>query len=69
MTITINGTEESLSGQPSVEDVLAHQDLDPASAQGVAVAVNDRVVSRQKWSEEKVADGDRVEIITARQGG
>ena len=32
-------------------------------------AVNDTVISRQRWAEAKLADGDHIEIITAVQGG
>jgi sulfur carrier protein len=36
---------------------------------GVAVAVNDEVVPRRVWSATALADGDRVEVLTAVQGG
>jgi sulfur carrier protein len=36
---------------------------------GVAVAVNDEVVPRRAWSATALADGDRVEVLTAVQGG
>jgi sulfur carrier protein len=36
---------------------------------GVAVAVNGDVVRRVDWSICPVASGDRVEILTAAQGG
>jgi sulfur carrier protein len=36
---------------------------------GVAVAVNDEVVPRSRWDETAVRDHDRVEILTASQGG
>ncbi|ACZ30488.1 thiamine biosynthesis protein ThiS [Xylanimonas cellulosilytica DSM 15894] len=36
---------------------------------GVAVAVNDAVVPRGAWTSTVVAAGDRVEVVTAVQGG
>lgn len=36
---------------------------------GVAVAVNETVVPRGSWSGTALDDGDRVEILTAVQGG
>ena len=36
---------------------------------GVAVAVNDEVVSRSRWTTTRLAEDDRVEILTAKQGG
>jgi thiamine biosynthesis protein ThiS len=35
----------------------------------VAVAINERVVRRQEWTEETLAEDDTVEIIQAQQGG
>ena len=37
--------------------------------QGVAVAVDDAVVPRGSWATTVVAPGDRIEIVTAVQGG
>lgn len=37
--------------------------------QGVAVAVNAEVVPRSQWAESKIAAGDRIEIVGAKQGG
>jgi sulfur carrier protein len=39
------------------------------ATKGIAVAVNDRVAPRSKWNDVRLTDGDRVEIVTARQGG
>ncbi|MEV5202176.1 sulfur carrier protein ThiS [Streptomyces sp. NPDC053720] len=36
---------------------------------GVAAAVNETVVPRGRWSTAVLADGDRVEVLTAVQGG
>lgn len=36
---------------------------------GVAVAVNKEVVPRSAWEATRLADGDRIEILRAAQGG
>ncbi|CAM5418330.1 Thiamine biosynthesis protein ThiS OS=Streptomyces fumanus OX=67302 GN=GCM10018772_68110 PE=4 SV=1 [Streptomyces fumanus] len=36
---------------------------------GVAAALNETVVPRARWSSTALADGDRVEVLTAVQGG
>ena len=36
---------------------------------GVAVAVNGEVVPRSAWPVAALRDGDRVEVLTAAQGG
>jgi sulfur carrier protein len=40
-----------------------------AAARGVAVAVNDAVVPKSSWPEQRLSEGDTVEIIHAVQGG
>ena len=53
----------------SVRDVLAAVGLDAEAVRGVAVALNDEVVRREAWAATVVRDGDRVEVVTAWQGG
>ncbi len=37
--------------------------------QGVAIAVNGRVVRRRDWETTPIREGDRIEIVRAMQGG
>lgn len=72
-TLRINGEPRQVPDAPdgaplTVERLLSHLDRDPRQS-GVAVAVGDRVVRRAAWAETAVQEGDRVEIITAAQGG
>ena len=67
-TLQINGETRAVPGGLTVDRLLAHLGRDPAMP-GVAVAVDERVVRRAAWPETTVADGARVEIITAAQGG
>lgn len=69
MTYSVNGASRSADGPLPLERVLTLEDVDPGALRGVAVAVNDRLVRRGAWSGTTVSDGDRVEIVTARQGG
>jgi sulfur carrier protein len=41
----------------------------PALARGVAVAVDREVVPRSRWDDTHLADGQRVEVLEAVQGG
>jgi sulfur carrier protein len=66
MKVIINGTPRELAAQSSVADAVR---LVTASASGVAAAINGEVVRRASWDRTLVADGDRVEVITAVQGG
>lgn len=40
-----------------------------SATSGVAVALNGEVVSRTAWDSTPVRDGDRIEVLTAVQGG
>jgi sulfur carrier protein len=66
MTVTVNGTPTEWSPGLTVADVVATLTAEIA---GIAVAVNDIVVPRGAWSGTPVAPGDRVEVLTAVQGG
>ncbi|MFF5845971.1 sulfur carrier protein ThiS [Streptomyces massasporeus] len=63
----------SVNGEP--RDVLPGTALDTvvrsltASPSGVAAALNETVVPRTLWPATPLAEGDRVEVLTAVQGG
>jgi sulfur carrier protein len=62
----VNGTSREVTGAFSVGALVAEL----AGAQrGVAVAVNGEVVPRSTWATASLRDGDRVEVLTAAQGG
>lgn len=67
--IQVNGEARDVLVGATVEDVLRTMDIDPLYAKGIAVAVNDEVVRKPEWKDVQIAAGDRVEVITARQGG
>ncbi len=69
ITCTVNGEARALPAGAALPHVLRQMDVDPENARGVAVAVNDTVVRRADWPKAHLSDGDRVEVITARQGG
>jgi len=64
--ITVNGERSDVAAGTSVETIVAT--LTPQRS-GVAVALNDSVVPRAAWSATVVADDDRLEVLTAVQGG
>ncbi|MBB4915927.1 sulfur carrier protein ThiS [Streptosporangium saharense] len=66
MNVTINGTAHELPQGATV--ALAVRRLTETMS-GVAVAVNDEVVSRGAWDSTPLAEADRVEVLTAVQGG
>jgi sulfur carrier protein len=66
MQLTINGAPREVSGSLSVAGLVAEL---TAARSGVAVAVNGAVVPRSTWPDARLRDGDRVEVLTAAQGG
>lgn len=68
--IQINGDTVEMAVGTTLADALhQHLDIDPLHTRGVAVAVNDEVVRREQWEDVHLGADDRVEVITARQGG
>jgi sulfur carrier protein len=63
--ITVNGEPRELTG--TVDELL--DALGVEARRGMAVAVDATVVPRGEWATTEVADGARVEIVTAVQGG
>jgi sulfur carrier protein len=64
--LTVNGEARSLSAPVTLAEVVAQLTAAPS---GVAAAVNEAVVPRSQWDATVLADADRVEILTAVQGG
>lgn len=67
MTIWVNKNKHDYDTSLTLLEVL--QQLDKANKTGIAVAVNNAVVSKNNWSELILKDEDKVTIITATQGG
>jgi sulfur carrier protein len=65
MRVIVNG-EGAEVGATDLAALLSEMDF-PFTQ--VAIAVNQRVVPRGRWAETALAAGDRIEIITPRQGG
>ena len=65
--LTINGESAAVEAA-AIPDLLCALGYDPEQ-QGIAVAVNAEVVPRSQWPESKLAAGDRIEIVGAKQGG
>jgi sulfur carrier protein len=66
MNVTLNGAPHDLADGTSLATAVS---LLTTSAAGVAAAVNGAVVRRIDWESTGLASGDRVEVITAVQGG
>lgn len=45
------------------------QEKEMANRKGIAVAVNDRVITSSKWTEKELTENDKIIVITAAAGG
>jgi sulfur carrier protein len=65
MVLMVNGERQEVAAT-TVRALLGELDYD---GDFLVVAVNHDVVKRAQWDEIELHDGDRVEILTPRQGG
>ncbi len=66
MELTVNGAGRTLADGATVADLVRAV---TAQERGLAVAVNGEVVPRGGWPAIVLRDGDRVEVLSAAQGG
>ena len=66
MNVELNGTVRELADGTTLTSLIESM---TGSTRGSAVAVDDEVVPRGSWPEYTLRDGQRVELITAVQGG
>ncbi|MEU6082005.1 sulfur carrier protein ThiS [Streptomyces sp. NPDC047108] len=66
MTVSVNGEPRDVPAGTTLDEVVATLTTAPS---GVAAALNETVVPRGQWAGTAVGDGDRVEVLTAVQGG
>jgi sulfur carrier protein len=65
--VVVNGAETQLADGATVAVLV--DALDVPGGRGVAVAVAAEVVPRGEWEARTLAEGDRVEVLRAIQGG
>jgi sulfur carrier protein len=66
MRVRLNGSDTELDDETSLSSVVRRYGR---GDRGVAVALNGEVVARSRWSEVKLSEGDRVEVLGAVSGG
>jgi sulfur carrier protein len=67
MNVRVNDKPHAIANGAALPQLLGELGL--AERRGVAVAVNDAVVPRSTWPTYALAEGDRVLVIQATQGG
>lgn len=66
MNVVVNGSPTVVADACTVDELALAV---AGSRRGTAVAVNGEVVPRSAWAVTSLHAGDRVEVLTARQGG
>ncbi|WP_328889451.1 sulfur carrier protein ThiS [Streptomyces sp. NBC_00316] len=66
LCVSVNGDPRSIAAGTTLETLVST--LTTAHS-GIAAAVNEAVVPRSRWATAALADGDRIEVLTAVQGG
>jgi sulfur carrier protein len=66
VAVSVNGAPRDIPSGSTLDQVVAALTSAPS---GVAAAVNEAVVPRGRWSGLRLAEGDRIEVLTAVQGG
>ncbi len=66
VTVSVNGEPREVAPGTALDALVGTLTAAPS---GVAAALNETVVPRAQWPATALADGDRVEVLTAVQGG
>lgn len=66
MNVSVNGEPREIAPGTALDTLV--RALTPAPS-GVAAALNETVVPRAEWQSTSLSEGDRVEVLTAVQGG
>jgi sulfur carrier protein len=66
VSVEVNGTATELADGTTLLELIESQ---AGTARGSAVVVDGTVVPRGEWPDYRVVDGQRIELITAVQGG
>ncbi|MEV0487072.1 sulfur carrier protein ThiS [Streptomyces sp. NPDC050508] len=66
MNVSVNGEPQEIAPGTALDTLV--RTLTP-SPSGVAAALNETVVPRAEWPSTSLSEGDRVEVLTAVQGG
>lgn len=66
MNVIVNGERRQVAADTALDAVVRSLTASPS---GVAAALNETVVPRAQWPATALSEGDRVEVLTAVQGG
>lgn len=66
ITVNVNNTAYEFNEQSSLQDVIQHLKI---NEDGIAVAINQSIITKTDWQATSLNDNDDILIIRATQGG
>jgi sulfur carrier protein len=66
MKVTVNNNTQSLNDASCIESMVTQLKIEP---KGIAIALNQTVISKSDWSQTVLQANDNITIIKATQGG
>jgi len=66
MNITCNGEQKAVDNDISLNDLVLSLELNP---QSLVAEVNGKIIEQPQFSDKKLQDGDRIELIRFVGGG
>ena len=66
ITIKVNNQSKEISDNSSVANLLSELDQ---PENGIAVAINQQIITKTDWETKEISNGDDILIIQATQGG
>ena len=66
MNLIVNGDSHCHSGQGTLVELLLEYQAEPLRT---AIMVNGDVITRKKWENVRLSEGDQVELLTFSAGG
>ncbi len=67
MEVIVNNTAKEIEENSPLFDLL--NDLNMTEQKGIAIALNNKVVTKSKWAATTLSNNDKITIIKATQGG
>ncbi len=66
MTINVNNQSQYISENSTVEKLLEQLNI---VVNGIAIAINNEIIAKERWGKTFLQNEDQVTIIQATQGG
>ena len=67
MLLFINNLPVQVNGRETIPGVLSS--LEIHQSKGIALAVNDEIIVKEKWDSFELKENDKITVIKASQGG